>query len=201
MVTIEVSEALPPRAALLSEGLLAPLGRRWRHVQGVARQAGQLALLAPDEFRSTVVAAAWLHDVGYAPELVVSGLHPLDGARHLRLAGWPDLVVCLVAHHTGAEFEAEERGRASELAEFPRPPEELLDLVTTADLTTGPDGEGVEPEDRVAEILRRYSPGDPVHNAVTRSAPFLLAAAERVNRRRWRADAESAHVRLADGPL
>jgi len=24
-------------------------------------------------------AAAWLHDIGYAPDLVVSGFHPLDG--------------------------------------------------------------------------------------------------------------------------
>jgi hypothetical protein len=29
-------------------------------------------------------AAAWLHDIGYAPGLVTSGLHRLDGARYLR---------------------------------------------------------------------------------------------------------------------
>ena len=28
--------------------------------------------------------AAWLHDVGYAPSLVETGLHALDGARFLR---------------------------------------------------------------------------------------------------------------------
>src|SRR4051794_1406171 len=59
-MTIGVSEALPPRAALLSEELLSPLGRRWRHVQGVAQRAGELALLAPPEHRPTVLAAAWL---------------------------------------------------------------------------------------------------------------------------------------------
>ena len=200
-MTIGVSEALPPRAALLSEELLSPLGRRWRHVQGVARRAGELALLAPPELRPTIVAAAWLHDVGYAPELVVTGLHPLDGARHLRPAEWPDLVVSLVAYHTGAQFEAEERGLASELAEFAPPPDELLDLVTTADLTTTPDGEDVEPEDRLSEIFSRYAPGDPVHRAVSRSAHSLLAATERVNRRRWAADARSAYEGLPDRPL
>src|SRR3954451_1292946 len=144
---------MPPRAAALSERLLAPLGRRWRHVEGVARRAGTLSSLASAAERPAVVTAAWLHDVGYAPEIVVTGLHPLDGARYLRSEGWPELVVCLVAHHTGAEVEAEERGLSRELAEFDRPPEPLLDLVTTADLTTSPDGEEVDPEQRLAEIV------------------------------------------------
>src|SRR4051812_45937654 len=102
---------MPPRAAALSERLLAPLGRRWRHVEGVARRAGSLSSLASAEERPAVVTAAWLHDVGYAPAIAVTGLHPLDGARYLRSEGWPELVVCLVAHHTGAEVEAEERIR------------------------------------------------------------------------------------------
>src|SRR4051794_39931463 len=119
---------MPPRAAALGERLLAPLGRRWRHVEGVARRAGTLSSLASAEERPAVVTAAWLHDVGYAPAIVVTGLHPLDGARYLRSEGWPELVVCLVAHHTGAEVEAEERGLSGELAEFDRPPEPLLDL-------------------------------------------------------------------------
>ncbi len=32
-----------------------------------------------------LVAAAYLHDIGYAPELAITGFHPLDGARHLRV--------------------------------------------------------------------------------------------------------------------
>jgi len=68
------------------------------------------------------------------------------------------LIVGLVAYHTGTETEADERGLVRHLEEFPRPPECLLDLVTTADLTTGPDGEEVDPEQRSTEILRRYSP-------------------------------------------
>ena len=156
--------------------------------------------LASDEDRPAVVTAAWLHDVGYAPALAVTGLHPLDGARYLRGEGWPELVVCLVAHHTGAEVEAEERGLSRELAEFERPPEPLLDLVTTADLTTSPDGEEVDPEQRLAEILRRYPTDDPVHRAVTRSAPSLLAAAERVTRRLWQERLSLSDVGLPDGP-
>src|ERR671938_1168454 len=158
---------MPPRAAALGERLLAPLRRRWRHVEGVARRAGILSSLASPEERPAVVTAAWLHDVGYAPAIVVTGLHPLDGARYLRSEGWPELVVCLVAHHTGAQVEAEERGLTRELAEFDRPPEPLLDLVTTADLTTSPDGDEVNAAQRLAEILRRYPSDDHVHRAVT----------------------------------
>lgn len=77
----------PPRAAALSERLLAPLGRRWRHVECVARRAGTLNSVASPEERSTVVTAAWLHDVGYAPAVVVTGSHPLDGARVLLAEG------------------------------------------------------------------------------------------------------------------
>ncbi len=199
-MSIDVTDALPPRAAALSERLLAPLGRRWRHVEGVARRAGTLSTLASAAERPAVVTAAWLHDVGYAPAIVVTGLHPLDGARYLRNEGWPELVVCLVAHHTGAEVEAEERGLSRELAGFYRPPEPLLDLVTTADLTTSPDGEEVDPEQRLAEIVHRYPPDDPVHRAVTRSGPSLLAAAERVSRRLWREQLSLSDVGLPDAP-
>jgi len=109
-------------------------------------------------------------------------------------------VVCLVAHHTEAEVEAEERGLSRELAEFERPPDALLDLVTAADLTTSPDGEEVDPEKRLAEILRRYPADDPVHRAVARSAPALLAAAERVTRRLWQERLSLSDVGLPDGP-
>ena len=42
-----------------------------------------------------LVASAWLHDIGYAAGLQETGFHPVDGARHLRSAGWPP-PLCLV---------------------------------------------------------------------------------------------------------
>ncbi len=86
-------------------------------------------------------------------------------------------------YHTGAEVEAEERGLVDELHEFARPPAELLDLLTAADMTTSPDGEPIEPELHVGEILVRYESQDEVHRAVSRSAPSLLAAVARVRAR------------------
>ena len=58
--------------------------------------------------RSDLVAAATLHDIRYGH--VVSGFHPLDGARFLTDAGFSATVCHLVAHHTASTYEAEERG-------------------------------------------------------------------------------------------
>jgi hypothetical protein len=58
----------------------------------------------------------------------------------------------------------------------------VLDVVTFADMTTAPDGNQIDAESRVAEILSRYSSDDPVHAAVSRSSAELLASVARVNK-------------------
>jgi hypothetical protein len=162
---------------------LAPLPRRWAHTIGVAAASQQLSGGLNPTARIAVTAAAWLHDIGYGPSLVDTGFHPLDGARFLQRAGFHTLIVSLVAHHTGADNEAHERGLLAELAEFPPVLRPVLDALTAADLTTSPDGSPVEPADRISEILSRYPPTGPVHRAVSRSRPQLLAAAARARKR------------------
>lgn len=158
---------------------LTPLPRRWAHTIGVAATAHHLSGDLSPTGRALVTAAAWLHDIGYAPSLVDTGFHPLDGARFLRRAGFHPVILSLVAHHTGADSEAYERGLLAELAEFHPVYRPLLDVLTAADLTTSPDGSPVEPADRIREILSRYPPSDPVHRAVIHSRAHLLAAAAR----------------------
>jgi hypothetical protein len=74
-----------------------------------------------------IEAAAWLHDIGYAPSLAATGLHQLDGARYLRDAQHADALLCrLVAHHSCAIIEAGERGLADVLSsEFDPAPDVL----------------------------------------------------------------------------
>jgi putative nucleotidyltransferase with HDIG domain len=169
------------RAQMIAEERLGSLAPRWAHVQGVAA-AAELMLAGLDATDAeAVVAAAWLHDVGYAPSVRSTSFHPVDGAVFVREEGFPALVVSLVAYHTGAAFEARERGLLDALAAFPEPPELLLDVLTCADMTTGPDGSRVRADDRVSEILSRYPEDDPVHRAIERSAPTLLAAVARVD--------------------
>ena len=128
----------------------------------MAERAGWVAttLSLPDD----LVAAAWLHDIGYAPGLVQTGFHPLDGARFLRRAGVDGPVVSLVAYHSCARVEADVRGLGAELAaEFTPAGPLLTDALLYCDMTTGPDGDHVRPADRLAEIRGRYGcVADPV---------------------------------------
>jgi hypothetical protein len=165
---------------LLSE----PLPRRWAHVQGVAATARTLApVLGPDT--DLVTAAAWLHDIGYAPALADTGFHPLDGARYLRDTEHADAELCsLVAYHSGAINEADERGLAAELTREFRPARrDPSDALIYCDMTTGPDGQRTTVEQRLAEIQARYGPEDPVSHAIARSAPLLTTAVTRLTRR------------------
>ncbi|RSM58967.1 phosphohydrolase [Amycolatopsis sp. WAC 01376] len=171
------------RAEMLAEQLVAPLGRRWSHVRAVAARAREVAAAVSGDDVESLVAAAWLHDIGYSEQIGHTRFHPLDGARFLRAHGWPVSVVNLVAHHSGARFEAEERGLSSELAEFPFVDSPVLDALVLADLTTGPGGERLSYDERISEILRRYPEDDPVHRTWVKASPILREAVERAELR------------------
>jgi hypothetical protein len=135
------------------------------------------------EDAALLASAAVLHDVGYAPRLAVTGFHPLDGARFLRDEHGADERLCrLVANHSFAVLEAEERGLREALeAEFPLPEDRLLvDALVYCDMTTTPDGEPTTAQARMAEILSRYGDGGVVGRSIRRAAPEIFAAVERV---------------------
>ncbi|MFC8272185.1 HD domain-containing protein [Streptomyces sp. NPDC057271] len=158
------------------------LPRRWAHSQGVARRSFGLTRVLGDD-ADLLSAAAVLHDVGYAPRLAVTGFHPLDGARFLRDAhGADERLVRLVANHSFALLEAEERGLREELAaEFPLLEEPLLvDALVYCDMRTTPDGRRTTAQERVAEILGRYGADSIVGRFIRRAAPEIFAAVERV---------------------
>jgi putative nucleotidyltransferase with HDIG domain len=160
------------------------LPRRWAHSQGVARAAAALAQVL-GERAELLSAAAILHDVGYAPRLAGTGFHPLDGARFLRDEHQADdRLTRLVANHTFALLEAEERGLRAELeTEFPLLEDQLLvDALIYADMTTTPDGEPTTPAARIAEIVSRYGLDTVVGRFIQRAEPEILAAADRVER-------------------
>jgi putative nucleotidyltransferase with HDIG domain len=163
------------------KNLEIPLPRRWAHSQGVAARARHLATVLGQD-AELVQAAAWLHDIGYSPELEMTGFHPLDGARYLRDVQHADPVLCsLVAHHSFALTEAAERGLANVLAAgFPLPPDLLLAALTYCDLTTSPDGERVSITWRLADIRARYWPGHPVTRGLDRTRRQVAAVVRTV---------------------
>ena len=158
------------------------LPRRWAHTQGVAAQARGLApILGADA--DLLEAAAWLHDIGYSPDLIVTGLHALDGARYLRDVQDADDMLCrLVAHHSCAIVEAEARGLAGELIrEFPPPGRDLDDALIYCDMTTGPDGQPLPVETRLTDIHARYGSGHLVSRSIRRASPRLIEAVHLVS--------------------
>ena len=136
-----VVKNLVTRAKDVAEVELASISDRLAHVSGVAATADKVASSLLRNQRHDVVAAALLHDVGYGPRVRNSGFHPLDGAAFLRSEGFPDVVSSLVAFHSGASEEVDERGLKESLSRFTPPPTDLLDILTYADMKTGPKGE------------------------------------------------------------
>ncbi|MFD7526042.1 HD domain-containing protein [Streptomyces sp. NPDC059849] len=162
--------------------LSSVLPRRWAHSKGVARRAAGLEQILGGDF-GLLVASAALHDVGYAPRLAVTGFHPLDGARFLRdVHGADERLARLVANHSFALLEAEERGLSEVLeAEFPFMEElTLVDALVYCDMTTAPDGGQTTAEARVAEIVGRYGADSVVGRFIRRAEPEIFAAVGRV---------------------
>ncbi|MFE0348341.1 HD domain-containing protein [Streptomyces griseoluteus] len=172
-------------AYTLSESMLSdPLPRRWAHSLGVAERARSLRPILGSE-GELLEAAAVLHDVGYSPAIATTGFHPLDGARFLRdQEGADERGVRLVAHHSCALLEAEERGLRQELeGEFELERPDLVDALVYCDMTTTPDGTQTTPAERLDEIVQRYGPDTIVGRFIQRAAPEIHAASKRVGDR------------------
>lgn len=166
----------------MAHTVLTPLddgGLRWRHTVAVAARAAEAARIVPLQQIPTLLAAAWLHDIGYSPSLDRHGFHPVDGAVHIcDHLGWPT-VAGLVAHHSGARFIAGGRGLSPLMAPFASHRSwtgPLADALTWADQTTGPDGRTVTLEERLREMLLRHGPDSPNARCNGVRAPALVVA-------------------------
>jgi len=159
--------------------VLEALPERWQHTQGVAARAAELAATLGED-PEVLVAAAWLHDIGYGEAARDTGFHPLDGARYLARNHWPARINALVAHHSGACFVAEARGLRDALSGYPREESSLADALTYADQTVGPWGQRTCVRQRMAEMLQRHGGDSPNATAHRLRGPYLLALAQRV---------------------
>jgi putative nucleotidyltransferase with HDIG domain len=162
--------------------LLAGLPQRWRHTIAVARRAEELAITVDDD-PDVLIAAAWLHDIGYAEAVKDSGFHPLDGARYLDRHRWPARITALVAQHSGARFLAEARGLSEALSAYLDEKSPTADALTYADQTVGPAGQRMTPTQRMAEMLDRHGPQSVNARVHHLRRPHLLAVAARVEHR------------------
>ncbi len=113
---------------------------------------------------------------------MATGFHSLDGAQWLRQQGH-ERVACLVAHHSCASFEAALRGLSKVMATYPDEGTAVRDLLTYCDITTGPAGQAMTMDERLADVQERYGADGVVTRALQAAEKELsrqLAAAERL---------------------
>lgn len=171
-------------ASALADRLLRDVGTRTAHSARVADQVDRARHLLNGAWRSALVDAAWLHDVGYSDLVASTGFHSLDGARWLRNRGWPDETCRLVAWHTAASTESTLRGLHHQLkTEFAPPPPIAGAALTWGDLTASPCGERWTVSRRISDILRRHPPDSVVHRAIVAALPDLSDATRQIESR------------------
>ena len=159
-------------AAAWAWALLAAQPGRWAHTRGVARLAADIAARIPDLDGDVLLAAAWVHDIGYAPNLAATGFHHLDGAAALAARGELELA-SIVAHHTSGDAEADARGLTRKLQSFAAPSELMAAAVAYCHLHAGPGGVPTGVDSRIAEVEVRYGPGHPVTRGLRAALPGL----------------------------
>ena len=168
------------RARATAATLLGEL-ESWAHTHAVGGLAEQLltdGVLDPD-----LAVAAWLHDIGYATSITDTGFPALDAARYLIGLAAPTDLVGLVAWHTGAWFEADERGLRPELERVPEPDIDDLGVITMLHLVVGLDGQPTSPTARLALIKRDHASDHPLHRSIHRSRSQLLSGLEQARGR------------------
>ena len=153
--TVRVPHAdtsLATRARAVAEDILRNDAALLQHSVRSAARADEVARRIPHSRRSEVVAAAWLHDIGYAPQLQRTGFHPLDGALFLMNGDWPERVIRLVAHHSLASLEAPFYGVGHHLGVIEAVTGPDADILVYADLDGGSGEPAPTSEERLARM-------------------------------------------------
>jgi putative nucleotidyltransferase with HDIG domain len=171
------------KAAELATRTLDETPARVQHSATVAVRAQSLAVTVAPSAAEFLIAAAWLHDIGYGSRLHDSGFHPLDGALYLREEGWPEDVCALVAHHSGSRFVARVLGLDDQLRQFEFIEDPQSDALTVADNTAGPQGTVMTVEQRLREKLTRHGPNSVNARANPERDDYIRAADRRVAHR------------------
>lgn len=140
---------LSQRARALAADVFALDPPRLAHSESAARQAAKACSRLNRQDADLIIAAAWLHDIGYADSLKTTGFHPVDGALALIRLDWPDRVVRLVAHHGGATLEAPYYSVAHHLGVIDAVPGVPPEILIYADMTSSPTGALVTPAERI----------------------------------------------------
>ena len=151
------------------------------HVAVEALRAWDYAtrLRLSDDERALCEVCALAHDLGKVDALRTIGtdFHPLDGAAFALACGEPRLAA-LIAHHSGARYEAALRGLT-----IPYPYEDGIvnQIVAVVDASTLQSGLVVPIVERLRDIADRHSPESPPVRAMHAFWPELVAAVQAID--------------------
>lgn len=166
---------------------------RWLHAQGAADAARRVLPSIDPADHDLLIAAAWLHDVGFGHPNPPTGLHSLDGAYLLRDQGWPERLVALVAHHSEARYTAAAMDLLAELNTFDRERGPVADGLVYADMSSSTDGQPVTVNLRLTDLRYRHSEDDmPMRVALSAREPHLVLATARTEVRMINSGATSS---------
>jgi hypothetical protein len=125
---------------------------RWIHTQGVVLRAQTVLPLVGND-AELLLAAAFLHDIGYALNIRKTGNVGVDGARYLRSVNAPDRLVGLIADHWRNSCLQVVDGSDSLSSEFETEGETVLrDALWWSDLTTNAAGQITSIGERLEEL-------------------------------------------------
>jgi hypothetical protein len=146
---------------------------------GLRCRAWADALQLDLEERCLVEAAGYLHDIGKVSSLGESGFHPIDSALFAEEHNADSRLCALIAHHSGARYEAELAG-----VDIPYLGEEspLSDILSVSNMTVDPKGNAVSLDERRREIKHRYGRESDAVIALDRYWPELLLSWQRLHK-------------------
>ncbi len=148
------------------------------HVAVEALRARDYAtrLRLPNDERALCEVFALAHDIGKVFALRATGtdFHPLDGAA-FALARYEPRLAALIAHHSGARYEAALRGLI-----IPYPYEDSIvnQIIAVVDASTMQSGVIVPITERLRDIADRHGPKSPPVRAMRAFWPELVAAVQ-----------------------
>jgi len=136
-----------------------------------------------DDERALCEVFALTHDIGKVDVLRTTGtdFHPLDGAAFalaFALACGEPRLAALIAHHSGARYEAALHGLT-----IPYPYEDsvISQIVTVVDASTLQSGIVVPIAERLRDIADRHGPESPPVRAMQAFWPELVAAVQSID--------------------
>jgi hypothetical protein len=169
---------------------LTPEENRYHHILGVVRNMEELLpkLDLNEEVKKELIQAAFLHDIGYNPELNKNNFHPLDGAIFAQQSGFSKPVIAAILFHSEA-YETVKKARTDllDIYETNKPLLDeqdrlFIDLITYCDVQTSPQGEKISLEERVQDVVNRYGEDHLVSQMMIFCKPKYQNTIERVNK-------------------